>query len=109
MFRVCENTNLKGKNDEFGDMEVVHCHHRLSAVSARRTNHRPSRSDHPFGLQVPKCLDRQTDRQKHKHTNFIHDPPEEIFGHNTFSAKALKPLVSTILNYVPLIFHANDV
>ena len=24
MFSVCENTNLKVKNDEFGDMEVVH-------------------------------------------------------------------------------------
>ena len=25
MFTMCENTNLKGKNDKFGDMRVVHC------------------------------------------------------------------------------------
>ena len=25
MFSVCENTNLKGNKDEFGDMKVVHC------------------------------------------------------------------------------------
>ena len=24
MFTVCENTNLKGKNDKFGDMHVVY-------------------------------------------------------------------------------------
>ena len=28
---------------------------------------------------------------------FFSDPPEEIFDHNTFNAKALKPLLSTIL------------
>ena len=25
MFSVCENTNLKEKNDKFGDVQVVHC------------------------------------------------------------------------------------
>ena len=26
IFSVCENTNLKEKDDKFGDMQVVHCY-----------------------------------------------------------------------------------
>ena len=50
---------------------------------------RRSRSAQPFVLQVSKCLS----GHKHRHTNtiglFFIDPPEEVFDHDTFNAKAL--------------------
>ena len=57
---------------------------------------RPSRS-------CSRCQNAWTDRHTDTHTNitgppFFSDPPEEAFDHNTFNAKALKLLFSTILN-----------
>ena len=56
-------------------------HHRLSAVLVHRTNPRQSRSAQPFVLQVPKCLDRCTDKQVRPtfcpsptHDDFTHQP-----------------------------------
>ena len=42
---------------------------------------------------------RHTDAQTNTiYSTFFSDPPEKLFDHNTFNAKGLKPLFSTILN-----------
>ena len=76
-----------------------HWHHRLSTVPARRMVPRRSRSAQPFVLQVPKCLNRHTHRQKPLSQLFFSDPPEEILEHKDSNAYALEPLYSMILNY----------
>ena len=82
-------------------------HHLFSAVPARRIVPSRSRSTQPFLLQVPKCLNRQTDRHTHTHIHtltslaqlfFSASHQEEISELNNFNDKALKSLYSTILN-----------
>ena len=75
----------------------------LPPSSFRRSGASNEPSTVPIGLPVrapgAKMLG-QTHKQTHRNTDklFFGDPPEEIFDHNTFNAKALKPLLSTILN-----------
>ena len=55
-------------------------------------------ADRAPGAEMLEHTDRQTDTLTSLAQLFFSDPPEEIFDHNTFNAKALKPLLSTILN-----------
>ena len=73
-------------------------HHRRSGVLARRMVPRRARSDQPFGRYSRKCLDTHTDRQTRPGQLFFTDPPEEIFVHRTFNAKAFERSFTTILD-----------
>ena len=85
-------------------------HHLLSAFPAHLMVPRRSLSAQPFVLQLPKCLNGQTDGQTDRQTLlsqlFSSDPPEEIFEHKGSNAKALEPLYSTILNWRPAMLYA---
>ena len=74
-------------------------HHRRSGVLARRMVPRRARSDQPFGRYSRNCLDTHTDRQTRPGQLFFTDPPEEIFVHRTFNAKAFERSFTTILDY----------
>ena len=72
-------------------------YHRLSAVPAHRIIFaRPYRTSRSDSRSENAWKNRQSDR--HRPDSFFSEPPEKIFEHEAFKAKALKHSYSTILN-----------